>query len=304
MNIKYPISAFFGALFFSVLIPTVTLADVKINEVAWMGTTKSQYSEWLELYNNGSDAVSLAGWKLYTGTDVMYTLAKSIPADSYLLVERTTASAPDAVPGISDESGPFAAGGLSNVGENLSLKDASGIVMDSLSFASDWPAGDVDTKDTMQWNGSKWITAPGTPDAVNATVTVTTIPPPSTGSSSSSASSTKKTPSSSLKTVTTTSKLSVTAPKNIFQGVHNEFDATVVMPDTLKTPQGYFYWNMGDGTTYMQSVLSPIGYTYHYAGHLYRQFVVLFFTASIAAIYAGHRFSSSRCADCNTDSAQ
>jgi len=274
----YKQTLFLGALFFCALAPTLTLADVKINEVAWMGTAKSQYSEWLELYNDGTDPVPLVGWKLYTGNNLMYTLSKTIAPGGYLLVERTTASAPDAVAGINDEAGSFASGGLSNSGEDLSLKDASGAVADSLPFASGWPAGDTDTKDTMQWNGSTWITAAPTPDAVNATEAIpdTTInsgkvPPTSDTSSSSSSntgstSSTSKKSSSSSKSVTTKTKLAITAPKNIFQGVRNEYDATVTIPDTLKTPQGYFYWNMGDGTTYLQSALAPIAYTYHYAG--------------------------------------
>jgi len=278
---KYFLPLFFGLLF----VPLIACADVKINEVAWMGTDKSQYSEWIELYNTGDSAVSLAGWKLYvTGSELLYTLTKSIAAHGYLLVERTTASAPDAVPGINDETGSFGAGGLSNTGENLILKNSTGTTVDTLSYSSGWPAGDTDTHDTMQWNGQKWITAPGTPDAPNAAQGVT--PPPSaTSSSSSGGTSTSssgstssgttangsnttntKTSTTSTKTVTTKSKITVTASKSIFQGVRNEFDATIDLPDTLKTPQGYYYWNMGDGTTYMQSVLTPIGYTYHYPG--------------------------------------
>jgi hypothetical protein len=277
MNIKHLLPAFFGALFFSVLVPTLAFADVKINEVAWMGTASSQYSEWLELYNSGSDAISLAGWKLYTGTDVMYTLSKTIAANGYLLVERVTASAPDAVPGINDESGSFAAGGLSNAGENLTLKDATGAVMDSLPYASGWPAGDSTTKDTMQWNGSQWITAPGTPDAPNATegdidTTITSgkNPPTSSSSSSSSSSTTSTTTTTKKPTVpkasTAKPKITITAPKSIFQGARNEFDATAALSDILKASPGYYYWNMGDGTTYVQSTLAPIAYTYHYAG--------------------------------------
>jgi hypothetical protein len=275
---------FLGAL---LLLPQLVFADVKINEVAWMGTAKSQYSEWLELYNSGEDAVSLAGWKLYkTSSDLIYTLTKSIPAKGYLLIERTTASAPDAVAGINDEAGAFGSSGLRNTGETLILKDKNGTAMDTLSFSSGWPAGDAETNKTMQWNGSKWITADATPDAANASVTDVVVPPPAASSSSSASSgsgsgstssSTKSTSTSSTagtksesttksKTVTTKSNLTVVAPKVIFQGVRNEYDATFTMDATLKTPQGYFYWNMGDGTTYMQSTLMPIAYAYHYAG--------------------------------------
>jgi len=181
---KYILSLFSGALLYffmsSIFFPGIAYADIRINEIAWMGTAASQYSEWIELYNSGADAVSLAGWKLYkTGGELFFTLSKTIAAEGYLLVERTTASAPDAVPGINDESGTFNGGGLRNSGEDLSLKDKDGNIIENLPFASGWPAGDAKTKDTMQWDGSKWITAPGTPDTSNATASaaaVSTVP--------------------------------------------------------------------------------------------------------------------------------
>ena len=166
---KYYIGLFLGVwLLFSVT-PSAVHANIKINEIAWMGTTASQYSEWIELYNSGLNDISLAGWKLYkTGDQLFFTLSKTIAANGYLLIERTTASAPDAVPGINDESGVFAGGGLRNSGEDITLKDKDGNTIDSVAAAAGWPAGDAKTKNTMQWNGSHWITAPGTPDAVNA----------------------------------------------------------------------------------------------------------------------------------------
>jgi hypothetical protein len=47
-----------------VMVPDAAHAEVKINEVAWMGTSNSQYEEWIELYNDGSSQ-SLDGWKIY-----------------------------------------------------------------------------------------------------------------------------------------------------------------------------------------------------------------------------------------------
>ncbi len=273
---KYILWLFLGVL----LLPQFVFADIKINEVAWMGTAKSQYSEWLELYNDGQNAVSLAGWKLYkAGSELVFTLTKTIAPKGYLLIERTTASAPDAVSGIHDEAGAFGASGLRNTGEDLVLKDKDGAVKDMLSFASGWPAGDVDTNKSMQWSGDKWITATPTPDAINATVTDIPASVPSTSSTSTtpktntsssnpanSTGTTKDTNNTKSKSITVKSKITITPPKNIFQGVRNEYDATFDIDATLKTPQGYFYWNMGDGTTYIQSALVPIAYTYHYPG--------------------------------------
>jgi hypothetical protein len=200
------------------LLPCGAQADVKINEVAWMGTAASQYSEWIELYNNGTQDISLAGWKLYkTGNTLLFTLSKSITAGGYLLIERTTASAPDAVPGVTDESGTFGGGGLRNTGEDLLLTDKEGTAIDTLSFASGWPAGDAKTKDTMQWDGQKWITAPGTPDAANATEVVAPVVSTTDTSgtnTSSSTTTTETTPvtSSTVVPVTTTATSITTVP--------------------------------------------------------------------------------------------
>jgi hypothetical protein len=265
---KYYLPLFFGVLF----LPLIAFADVKINEVAWMGTADSKYSEWIELYNDGDDTVSLAGWKLYkTGDKVLFTLSKSIGAKGYLLVQRTTAKTSGAFPDIADEAGKFGAGGLSNAGEDLTLKDDQGTVKDTLPFATGWPAGTVTTKDTMQWNGQQWITAPGTPDAANASVdqqttsTSTSTPAPAARAKKTAV---KKSalPKTAKASSSVTPALAITVPKNIFQGVPNEYDISGAVPEALKTPQGYFYWNRGDGTTAIQTALSPLSYTYRYAG--------------------------------------
>ncbi len=268
---KYTAWLFLGAL----LLPCVAFGDVKINEVAWMGTSKSQYSEWIELYNSGEEAISLAGWKLYkAGSEVLFTLSKSIPAQGYLLIERTTSSAPDAVEGINDESGPFGASGLRNTGEDLVLKDEKGTAVDTLSFSSGWPAGETGSGKTMQWDGSTWITAEGTPDTANATVTDVVAEDTSTPAVSDD---TEKptAPSGGTPAKTVVPKvapapkkpsLTVTVPKSIFQGVSDDYVTSFENADTIRSAQGYFYWNMGDGTTYIQQSLSPITHTYHYSG--------------------------------------
>lgn len=206
---------------FSFLLPTITHAAIRINEVAWMGTAASQYSEWIELYNDSNQAVSLKDWKLYkTDNVLLYTLSKSISAGGYLLIERTTATAPDAVAGINDEAGVFGGSGLRNTGEDLTLEDNKGGSIEKLSFANGWPAGDAKTKDTMQWSSTGWITAPGTPDAVNTTNTATStqspqttpVAVPATGEESNPTSSQSNTNSNSTTSVQTTNSNNSNAP--------------------------------------------------------------------------------------------
>lgn len=258
---------FFGAL----LLPCVAFADVRISEIAWMGTVKSQYSEWVELYNDAEEPVSLAGWKLVKGEkDILFTLTKTIAPHSYMLVERTTASAPDAIEGINDEAGPFGASGLRNTGEDLVLQDRDGVVVSSALFATGWPAGESGTGNTMQWNGNTWITAPGTPGAANAVSSDAVDDSPSDtekDEKQEGAHTTGTGKTASIK-VSAPKKpvLVVSVPKNVLQGVQDEYSAVFENSETVRTGLGYFYWNMGDGTTYIQRDLTPFSYHYRYPG--------------------------------------
>ncbi len=158
------------------LLPVFSHAEVIINEIAWMGTAESSNAEWVELYNTGNTDVDLTGWKLYEagGGTLIISLAKSLSAGGYFLIERVTPSVPDSVPGINDISGSFGGSGLSNSGEHLVLKDSAENIIHSLNFSTGWTAGDSTTKKTMQWNGSIWITASSTPGIINISTSSST----------------------------------------------------------------------------------------------------------------------------------
>lgn len=150
--------------------PSPAIAKVSINEVAWMGNSESQYGEWIELYNDGTEAVDLKDAVLYeaSGDTVVIKLTKSIQPGGYYLIARSTPSMPDPVGGLADDLGSFGGSGLSNSGESLVLKSASGGVIDTLDASSGWPAGDSASKLTMQRSGLSWITATATPRTANS----------------------------------------------------------------------------------------------------------------------------------------
>ncbi len=232
----------------------VAEADVRITEIAWMGTTESQFGEWFELYNDTSDEVNLVGWKLFedTGAQIVFTLTKTIPANGYLLVERTTASSPDPVPGVNDESGTFGGSGFSNTGEDLVLKDGQGSIIQTLSFLSGWPAGDAETKKTMQWDGTKWVTAVATPK---------------TGISSGGGGA----PPAETPTGTTyitkkfEPKIELSLPKTIYATVAEEYNSKTFL-ESGEVYNGLFLWNMGDGAIYKSNSPSSIKHSYKYPG--------------------------------------
>jgi hypothetical protein len=246
-----------------VLLPQFAQATVQISEVAWMGTQSSQYSEWLELYNDGDSATNLAGWKLYEGDGgaLVFTLTKSIPANGYLLIERTTASAPDAVPAVNDESGPFGGGGFANTGEDLVLKNAEGSIVDELNYTDGWPAGDATTKQTMQWNGSTWITADPTPKAgVGESGTS------SDDDIAQKASPEEKDPYPIPVVSPNKPRIEFTTPSVIYRGVSYQFDAQPVLEYNFHLETGTMYWNFGDGTTLQRNTVGQVSHTYQYSG--------------------------------------
>ncbi|OHA72919.1 MAG: hypothetical protein A3A27_02160 [Candidatus Wildermuthbacteria bacterium RIFCSPLOWO2_01_FULL_47_18] len=152
-------------LFLLPFFPFSTHAQVIVNEVAWMGTAQSSSNEWIELSNTSDSSVNLLGWVLEWATDTSspktIELSGSIGPNGHYLLERTDDTT---VPGINADA--IYAGALSNSGEKLRLRSPSSIIQ-TLDFISGWPAGDNESKDTMQWSSSKWVTAQATPKAKN-----------------------------------------------------------------------------------------------------------------------------------------
>lgn len=138
--------------------PFPALAAVSISEVAWMGSSDSANHEWIELYNDG-EAVDVSDWTLTDGMNLSIKLTGTIPAGSYIVLERT-----------SDESAAGAAfsiytGALVNTGATLRLENASGALVTQVSGGENWGniGGDNVTKETAQYKSGSWVTAAATP---------------------------------------------------------------------------------------------------------------------------------------------
>ena len=125
---------------------TLSPLDVVINEVAWMGTEAYFGDEWIELHNTTACALDLDDWTLSDGDDINVTLSGVIAAGGYYLLERDD----DTI--ISDVLADLTYGGnLSNDGEPLTLRDATGAVIDTANVDGvAWPAGNNTTKHTME----------------------------------------------------------------------------------------------------------------------------------------------------------
>lgn len=164
----------------------INTQPIMINEVAWMGTAISSSDEWIELRNQTNKTINMENFVLYSSTDLTpyIKLASSTPSSGYYLLERTNDSA---VPGITADK--IYTGALNNSGEIIILAyvaNNSTTTLDQTILNSNgaWPAGDNQTKETMQKNESSWCAAIATPKAENncqnrasQTSTTDTTPP-------------------------------------------------------------------------------------------------------------------------------
>lgn len=126
-----------------------------------MGTEVSSSDEWLELYNESNEEINLSGWSvlwdLGQASPKVVELEGSISANGYYLLERTD---DNSVPGVTADL--VYSGSLGNSGERVLLKNGEQVV-EELNFTDSWPAGDNESKQTMQRDGSNWVTAVPTP---------------------------------------------------------------------------------------------------------------------------------------------
>jgi uncharacterized repeat protein (TIGR01451 family) len=123
--------------------------DVVVNEVAWMGTAASTSDEWIELYNTTDHDIDLTGWTLAAADGTPNIALNSIiPAHGYFLLERTDDNTVSDVP-----ADQVYTGALENDpdAESLELRDGTGTLVDTANGdGGPWPAGDNDTKATME----------------------------------------------------------------------------------------------------------------------------------------------------------
>ncbi|MDX1908855.1 MAG: lamin tail domain-containing protein [Bacteroidia bacterium] len=132
---------------FTYLVPaTATWGDVVINEIMADPTPVVGLpdAEYLELHNRTSETFDLAGWTLTNGTTTATLPAYLLPPGGYLILCAT------ALTGGFQPFGPVLGlspmPALTNGGDNLSLKSATGTPVDSVIYTISW-YGDPDRDD-------------------------------------------------------------------------------------------------------------------------------------------------------------
>ncbi len=243
----------------------VAWANVVINEVAWMGTANSANAEWIELYNNGSDAAILDGWSLRaTDGSPSIVLSGQVSAGGYFLLERTS---DETVPGVT--AGQVYSGSLGNTGEHLELKNNLDEIQDDVDTIDGWPAGDNTTKQTMNRKGSLWITADPTPGATNKEGAIL-LPQSSSATSSTGGvlNLKEETDSADVIEIKPDPKYStkILVPDFSTAGTEVPLSVEVRQDSKRNMVDGRFDWYLGDGSgkSYLRN--TPFNHVFYYAG--------------------------------------
>jgi len=133
---------------------------IVFNEIAWMGTQVSGNDEWIELKNLSSEPINLSGWQILDKNQdikIFFDEEDIIPPFGFYLLERSN---DQTVPTIKADK--IYTGNLSNENEQLYLFDNNCQLRDKI--VSPWPAGDNNSKRTMERNSLSIVPAATTQD--------------------------------------------------------------------------------------------------------------------------------------------
>ena len=236
-----------------VLVPAVAEAAVYVNEIAWMGGADDANAEWIELLNSGASSVDLSGWTLVASDgSPTITLSGSIAGGGLYLLERTD---DDSVAGVTADQ--FYTGALGNGGEILTLMNASGAAVDTVTGGTNWAnvGGDNATKQTAQRTASGWTTASLTPRAANANgIPHESIPPPEENEPEAPTSPVAPPPPSGggggpMEVLTPPRYLiEMDIPERVTAGAETTFTAAVYDDAGRRRDDSSITWSFGDGT--------------------------------------------------------
>jgi hypothetical protein len=109
--------------------------EVVINEIMYNTPSADPTEEWIELYNRGTTAVNLLGWRISDGVDFTFGNV-TIPAGGYLVVAADTEAFGGLFPGVANVVGGWL-GTLSNNGEGVEVENAAGDQIDRVRYATD-----------------------------------------------------------------------------------------------------------------------------------------------------------------------
>jgi beta-lactamase superfamily II metal-dependent hydrolase len=111
--------------------------QIVINEVMADPTkVTDDVGEWIEIHNWGRSSIDLQGWKIASGNDAAHTISTSVsvPAGGYVVLARNGTKSKNG--GVTVQYAYGTALNLANTSDWISLKDAAGATIDSVTWAS------------------------------------------------------------------------------------------------------------------------------------------------------------------------
>ena len=160
---------------------------IVINEINYNSPDDNYSADWVELHNPGNSAVNIEGWYFEDEGGDFFAIPKntSIPAGGYLVLVEEEEAFKAIYPNVTNYIGEFGLGekgfGLSGGGEEITLKNADGTLIDRVDYddKAPWPTEADGDGPTLQLNApnldnaqaSSWRAAAGTPGRANGGTT-------------------------------------------------------------------------------------------------------------------------------------
>ncbi len=149
---------------------------IRISEIMYNPPGGQTGLEFIEIKNTAAYPVNLGGWRFTAGVNYTFPAGRIIPGNGYLAIPADAAAFEAKYPSVSNFVVPGwgSASGLSNSGEKITLKDNTGVTIDSVEYSDsgEWavhrvvnvwdhsntggqtPANGLDTDPSIEWYSS------------------------------------------------------------------------------------------------------------------------------------------------------
>ncbi len=159
------------------VMPVLVNAQIKINEIMYDLPGADSGREWIEVVNEGAEAVDLTGWKFYEA-GINHRLSEaagglSVPSQGFVIIADNEAKFRADWPSYSGTllTSSFS---LSNTGETLALRDGTGADIDTVAYTNTQGASGDGA--SLQRLDGIWSAAQPTPGATNANQPLPPLP--------------------------------------------------------------------------------------------------------------------------------
>lgn len=253
----------------------MSYADIEISEIMYDAEGSDTDTEWVEIYNNGNEAVDISVWHFFeneTHHGLVPDGFSILAPQSYALIVQNVAT----IRSLYGNSVKLikSSFSLNNTGETLALSDSAKNIQGSVSYSVN--SGANGNGMSLQRNNSEWIQAEPTPGENNQTQGGdTTLPDDEEGEegeSSGGSSSSKKRqvplPESQEEDIDYYEGFIILGEQQ-FSGSPVEIEVYVDHTKNRKTTtlkRGKFYLSFGDGNSFESSERFTTQHRYNYPG--------------------------------------